>query len=110
MGGTRRKMNILIDGNIINNWREPNENNNKIEQIFGTVISGSLEETPDCLIASFKELEIKGIMVNGNKFMKAVYAWNRITIEYALIIWEQNINFFPSYNYIIYNNSVMTKE
>jgi hypothetical protein len=31
MDGTRRKMNILIDGNIINNWREPIEINNKIE-------------------------------------------------------------------------------
>jgi hypothetical protein len=89
---------------------KPIENNDKIEQIFGTVINGNLEYTPDCLITSFKDLEIKGIIINGDKFMKAVYAWDKISIEYALTIWEQNINFFPSYNYILYNNSVMPKE
>jgi hypothetical protein len=109
IGGARKKMNILIDGNVINNWREPIENNDRIVQIFGTIINGNLEETPDCLIATFKELEIKGIMINGNKFMKAVYAWNKMTINYALTIWGQNINFFPSYNYVVYNNSVMRK-
>jgi hypothetical protein len=77
-GGAKKRMNILIDGNIINNWREPIENNDKIEQIFGTVINGNLEDTPDCLIATFKDLEIKGIIVNGDKFMKAVYAWDKI--------------------------------
>jgi hypothetical protein len=94
IGRARKKMNILIDRNVINNWREPIKNNNGIEQIFGTVIDGNLEDTPDCLIATFRNLEIKGIMVKGNKFMKAVYAWNKIIIGYALSIWEKNINFF----------------
>jgi hypothetical protein len=110
IGGARKKTNILIDGNIINNWREPIENNNGIQRIYGTVIKEKLEDSPDCLIASFRELEIKGIMINGKGSMKAAYAWNKITIGYALSIWEQNINFFPTYNYVVYNNSVMPKE
>jgi hypothetical protein len=39
--------------------------------------------------------------------MKAVIALNKITIRYALLIWEHNINFFPNYDYNVYNNSTM---
>jgi hypothetical protein len=39
--------------------------------------------------------------------MNAVYAWNKISISYAFSMWEGNINFFPNYDYLVYNSSVM---
>jgi hypothetical protein len=91
-----KKVNILIDENLIHNWREPIENVEGIKCIYEIIINDGLEESLECMIASFKELEIKGIIINGKSFMKAVYAWSKITIGYALLIWEHNINFFPN--------------
>jgi hypothetical protein len=86
IGETRKKINILIDGNVINNWREPIENDDGIKCIYGTVTNEGLEDSPDCMIASVKDLVIKRIMVNGRSLMKAVYAWSKITTRYALSI------------------------
>jgi hypothetical protein len=58
------------------------------------------------MIALFDDLEIKGIMINGIGFTKAVYAWNKVTINYSLSIWAQKVNYFPAFDYIIYNNSL----
>jgi hypothetical protein len=85
IGGTRKKVNILIDGNTFNNWREPVENDDGIKSIFGTIWNEGLDESPECMIASFKELEIKGIIINGKGFMKAVYAWSKITINKKMV-------------------------
>jgi hypothetical protein len=42
IGWTRKKVNILIDGNTINNWREPMENDGGIKCIYGTMINEGL--------------------------------------------------------------------
>lgn len=59
------------------------------------------------MVVPFEDLEIKGIMVNGMGFIRAVYAWNKISINYALSIWSQNFKNFHAFDYIICNNEVM---
>jgi hypothetical protein len=79
-------MDTLINGKVIINWRQPIENDQGIKCFYGTVTNEGLENLPDCMIASFQDLEIKGIIINGRGFMKAVYAWNKISISYSLLI------------------------
>jgi hypothetical protein len=48
IGGTRKKIITLIDGNTINNWRQLIENDDGIKCIYGTVTNEGLENLPDC--------------------------------------------------------------
>jgi hypothetical protein len=86
IGGTKMKMIVLIDGNSISNSQQPIENNNDIDYLHATVTNEEADEFPDYMIAPFDDLEIKGIMIKGRGFTKAVYAWNKVIIKYALLI------------------------
>jgi hypothetical protein len=43
IGGTRKKMNILIDDNVKDNWKQPIENDDGVKCIYRTVTSEGLE-------------------------------------------------------------------
>jgi hypothetical protein len=104
IGGTKKNMYILINGLPIRNRYQPIEDINGIKSFLVTVTDQSANDFPTYLISSLKDLELRGIMIKGINFKRAVYAWDKLTINYALSIWVQRIVDFPRFNYIIYNN------
>jgi hypothetical protein len=49
-------------------------------------------------------MEIRSICVKSGGFSKYLSIWNKVTLGYALEIWSENVERFPDYDWMMYNN------
>jgi hypothetical protein len=102
IGGEQRKVEIYLDGQI---WTEKLcamwRTRARITGMIGKCIKAS---TPKCSITSKEEMEIRNINVKCGSFSKYLTIWNKVTIGYALEIGSENVERFPDYDWVLYNN------
>jgi hypothetical protein len=69
------------------------------------VVGENIKATnPKCWIASKNDMESWNVNVKCGGFNKYLTIWSKVTIGYALEIWSENIERFPGYDWILYNN------
>jgi hypothetical protein len=76
-----------------------------------TGIVGKREESKGikCWIAEKKILELWNINIRCGKYCKYLSVWSKVTLGYALEIWDECTKRFPTYDWISYNNKALKK-
>jgi hypothetical protein len=76
-----------------------------------TGIGGKKEKLkgPKCWIAERKVLELWNLNIRCGKYCNYLSIWSKVSLGYALEVWNERTKKFLSFDWILYNNKVLKK-
>jgi hypothetical protein len=102
IGGEQREIEIYLDGQI---WTERIcamwKTRVRITGMVGRCVKACI---PKCWISNKEEMEIRTICVKCGSYSKYLSVWSKVTIGNALEIWNEVVERFPDYDWVMYNN------
>jgi hypothetical protein len=108
IGERNRNFEIYVDGNL---WTEENVaiNINKV-RIKALTRKKNNRAFNVSWVANKDKLELWCLNIRtNNNYCKYLTVWSRVTLGYALEIWNEFTKKFPKFDWILYNNKMLKK-